>query len=109
MRLSHRIPAAMITAARMFIPLKRIFVCKAAVGRLKDPPKERIRAVIATDRNTVAGLGEKRISIAKKIEATSPLIRITITGNAIGSGPRRVPAPSSGMRYSSPKAFVAAK
>ena len=98
----------MNTATMTFIPLKRIFVCNVATGRLNDPPKERISAVIVTDRNTVAGFRAKRTSKPKKIIAASPMKRIAITGIKTGIGTMREAVPSSGMRYCSPRAFVAA-
>ena len=88
----------MNTAAMIFIPLKRNFVFNTAAGRLNDPPKERIKAVIATDRNTVAGFRAKRISSPKKRVATSPIKRIAITGSMTGIGPRWEPVPLIGMR-----------
>ena len=95
-------PAVMTTAAMNCMPLNRIFVCMVAAGKSNGPPKERIRAVIDTDRNTVAGVREKRRSNPKKPVATKPAIRIARTGVISVIGPRWELYPSNGMRYCSP-------
>jgi hypothetical protein len=76
----------MITTAWTCIPLKRIFVCNVAAGRLKGPPKERMSAATDTEKNTVAGFWAKRMSKAKKMVASRPGIRVTITGITTGIG-----------------------
>ena len=98
----------MITAAMTCIMLKRIFVCMVAAGKSKGPPKDRMRAVMDTDRNTVAGFLAKRRSNPKKILANRPAIRIARMGVRTGIGPRWELFPSSGIRYCSPRAFVRA-
>ena len=95
-------PAVMIPAASRCIPLRRIFVRKLADGRSKGPPNESIRAVMDTDRNTVAGLPEKRRSSPKKMLARSPATRIARMAVRTGRGPNRELFPSSGRRYCSP-------
>ena len=79
-------PAVIIPAAMTCIMLKRIFVCMVAAGKSKGPPKERMRAVMDTDRNTVAGFRTKRRSNPKKILANRPAIRIARMGVRTGIG-----------------------
>jgi hypothetical protein len=107
--LMSNIPTVIITAAMIFIPHKRSFVIKDAAGRLKGPPKERMRAATATDRKAVAGLRLKRISRPKKTVARRPATRMAITGIATGIGLKWQLSPSSGRIYRSPRAFVTAK